>query len=245
MTTAIEKSWQNYSPETGEVTGSTVVLNFSGTDYGQLTLNFNEDLTQLGTNEQIARVMKLFGIRYFQGDFVTDEMTEIRQYVEKAKKDIQSETQKALESIKQSITKINKEVDSIKKVVNMDDLTPDQEEELFGKYQTWEDDGLELKKGDVVNYNGTLYDVIQSHTTQPGWEPPKAPSLFKKHTNDKLDDGTEIISDWKQPQGAHDAYHKGDKVRYLGVIYQSKVDNNVYAPDTRPQDWELVVTDDD
>ncbi|GAA3114721.1 cellulose binding domain-containing protein [Planomonospora alba] len=33
--------------------------------------------------------------------------------------------------------------------------------------------------GTVVTYNGTDYQAIQSHTSQPGWEPPNVPALWK------------------------------------------------------------------
>ncbi|MFI6319466.1 carbohydrate-binding protein, partial [Nonomuraea sp. NPDC050556] len=33
--------------------------------------------------------------------------------------------------------------------------------------------------GAVVTYNGTDYTAIQGHTSQPGWEPPNVPALWK------------------------------------------------------------------
>ena len=48
------------------------------------------------------------------------------------------------------------------------------------------------------------------------------------------------IPDWVQPTGAHDAYQKGDKVRYNGVIYESLIDGNVWSPEAYPQGWRVV-----
>lgn len=31
--------------------------------------------------------------------------------------------------------------------------------------------------GDLVTYNGVVYQCIQAHTSQPGWEPPNTPAL--------------------------------------------------------------------
>ena len=81
---------------------------------------------------------------------------------------------------------------------------------------------------DRLYYEEKLYRVVQSHTTQEGWEPDKTPALF-----------TEVakpgeIPVWKQPTGAQDAYMTGDKVHYptkSDPIYESTMDYNTYAPD--------------
>lgn len=44
-------------------------------------------------------------------------------------------------------------------------------------------------------------------------------------------------SEYKQPTGAHDAYNKGDKVLYNGVVYVCQLDNCVWSPDTLPSAW--------
>ncbi len=44
--------------------------------------------------------------------------------------------------------------------------------------------------------------------------------------------------DFAQPSGAHDAYGKGDRVRFKGKIYISLLDGNVWAPDVYPAAWE-------
>ena len=38
--------------------------------------------------------------------------------------------------------------------------------------------GISVVAGEQVTYDGVTYDVVQSHTTQTGWEPPSTPSLF-------------------------------------------------------------------
>lgn len=40
--------------------------------------------------------------------------------------------------------------------------------------------GLSLAKDQYVSYNGLTYKVLQAHTTQDGWNPPAAASLFQK-----------------------------------------------------------------
>lgn len=51
----------------------------------------------------------------------------------------------------------------------------------------------------------------------------------------------EIIPEWVQPTGAHDAYQKGDKVRYKGEVYECLIDNNVWAPDVYPAGWQQLL----
>ena len=86
-----------------------------------------------------------------------------------------------------------------------------------------------------LSYNNKLYRVVQSHTSQTDWTPDLAPALF-----------TEValpgeIPVWKQPTGAQDAYQQGDQVKYPdenGSVYESDVDNNVWAPNV--YGWHLI-----
>lgn len=43
--------------------------------------------------------------------------------------------------------------------------------------------------------------------------------------------------EYKQPIGAHDAYHVGDKITYNGKHYTCVLDNCVWTPDAYPQGW--------
>ena len=52
---------------------------------------------------------------------------------------------------------------------------------------------------------------------------------------------SEYVPDWVQPTGAHDAYQKGDKVRYNGNVYESLIDGNVWSPDAYPAGWQKLV----
>ena len=87
--------------------------------------------------------------------------------------------------------------------------------------------GIEATAEKRMYYDDKLYRVVQTHTTQEGWEPDKTPALF-----------TEIakpgeIPVWKQPTGAQDAYMTGDKVHYPtreDPVWESTVDNNVWEP---------------
>lgn len=101
-------------------------------------------------------------------------------------------------------------------------------------YPVWSADSVEYKKDDRVTYDGILYKVLTDHTSQASWTPTDAPSLFVK----VLTSENEIL-DWEQPS-ADNAYMKGDKVKYNGKVYESLIDNNVWAPDAYPQGWKEV-----
>ncbi|MDD7758771.1 MAG: hypothetical protein PT939_04930 [Aerococcus suis] len=124
------------------------------------------------------------------------------------------------------------------RVIHIENLTKEQKEELNSKYSEWAP-SVSYAIGDKVHYDGQNYEVVQAHTSQVDWKPDATPALYKVIQNDELEDGTEIINDFKKPQGAHDAYKKGDKVRFNGKVYTSVFDGaNVWSPDELSQGWE-------
>ena len=79
-----------------------------------------------------------------------------------------------------------------------------------------------------------LYRCVQAHTSQADWTPNKTPALWTEVA------GPGEIPVWKQPTGAQDAYHKGDRVRYpdeAGAVYESLTDGNVWPPDAYSEGW--------
>lgn len=89
--------------------------------------------------------------------------------------------------------------------------------------------------GTKVRHGGVLYSVLQDHTSQTGWEPGVAPSLFAK----VLIPDPSVIPEWEQPDSTN-PYKKGDKVTYNGVVYESLIDNNVWSPSAYPAGWRVV-----
>lgn len=100
-------------------------------------------------------------------------------------------------------------------------------------------------KGDVVNYNRTIYEsVIDGNVWSPdvypaGWKTVSDGAVSPEPSPDP-DPGATEYPDWVQPSGAHDAYNTGDIVRYNGVLYRSKIDGNTWSPDAYPAGWEAV-----
>lgn len=92
-----------------------------------------------------------------------------------------------------------------------------------------------------VRYHEVLYKVIQAHTSQEEWSPDVAVSLFTKVIVGGVDPGTgeQVVLDWVQPDSTN-PYMKGDRVIFEGVVYESTVDNNIWAPNAYPQGWSVV-----
>lgn len=101
-------------------------------------------------------------------------------------------------------------------------LTDEQAELVPTLWHEWAV-GIAYAVGDRVSYVDALWRCVQAHTSQEGWEPDKAVSLWVRTSADP-------IPEWVQPTGAHDAYAKGDKVRHDGKVWESEIDANTYEP---------------
>lgn len=113
-------------------------------------------------------------------------------------------------------------------------LTDEQAASVPALYSAWET-GTSYNAGDRRTYGGVLYKCLQAHTSQDDWTPDVAVSLWAT----VLIPDPDVIPDWVQPDSTN-AYMKGDKVRYNGVVYRSLIDNNVWSPDAYPAGWEIV-----
>lgn len=99
-------------------------------------------------------------------------------------------------------------------------------------------------KGDIVDYNGVKYiSTIDANVWAPdvyGWEVYTDGGSTDPVEPSEPDTPTETIKDFVQPTGAHDAYAKGDKVRFNGKVYESLIDNNAYSPSAYPAGWKEI-----
>ena len=89
----------------------------------------------------------------------------------------------------------------------------------------WSGDSVQYTAGQRVQDDGVLYTVLQNHTSQAGWKPTAAPSLFAKVL---IPDPT-VIPEWEQPESTN-PYAKGDKVTHNGKTWVSDIDGNVWEP---------------
>ena len=103
-------------------------------------------------------------------------------------------------------------------------------------FDEFDGNGVAYEVGKRIIYNGVLYKVLQAHTSQAGWTPTAAPSLFAKVINETVDGS---IPEFEQPDSTN-PYMKGDRVLFNGKVYESLIDNNVYSPEAYPAGWKEI-----
>lgn len=71
-------------------------------------------------------------------------------------------------------------VEDNKNNINTFGLTDEESLQVIDWFPAWEAN-VELKTGEKISYNGKLYEILQDHTSQDGWEPSiNTASLFKE-----------------------------------------------------------------
>lgn len=102
---------------------------------------------------------------------------------------------------------------------------PDEQAALVPTvFPLWNAAGV-YEVGDRVQYAELLYKCLTGHTAQESWTPDTASSLWVR-----IDDPAEEWPEWRQPQGAQDAYALGAKVSHNGKHWTSDVAANVWEP---------------
>lgn len=122
----------------------------------------------------------------------------------------------------------------VKSIVTLRESATDERAlEAVPIYPAWKE-SKSYTVGERIRYNGTLYKVLQAHTSQEDWTPDIAVSLFAKAL---ISDPTTIPA-WEQPESTN-PYKKGDKVTHNGSTWISTVDSNVWEPGV--YGWEKAV----
>lgn len=91
--------------------------------------------------------------------------------------------------------------------------------------------GESVNVDDRRQYQGVVWKVVQSHTTQADWPPDLVPALWGRVNPPN------VVLPWVQPQGSNDAYQIGDKVTHNGQTWISTAANNVWEPGV--YGWEI------
>ena len=119
-----------------------------------------------------------------------------------------------------------------KAAISLDDVDALEAIEL---YPQWSGNSIEYVKNARVRFDGILYRVLQNHTSQEGWTPAVAQSLFAK----VLIPDPDVIPEWEQPDSTN-PYQIGDRVRFNGKVYESVIANNTWSPEAYPAGWKEV-----
>lgn len=96
----------------------------------------------------------------------------------------------------ESIKRVDSIIKNVRTRINEVPMTVEQSLELAGYFPKWEE-GKEMPIGYKVSYEGSLFEVLQAHTSQTDWTPREAKSLFK--TVQVEAEGTEDdVIQWEQ-----------------------------------------------
>jgi hypothetical protein len=138
-----------------------------------------------------------------------------------------------LEKAREFRKRINANLQATRKLIRVDELSEEELLDMIDLYESYEI-GKSYQVDDIFKYEGKLYKVIQEHTSQGDWIPSELPALYLSMMPEN------VIPEWVQPTGSHDAYNIGDKVIYEGKVYESLIDGNTWSPTAYPQGWEEI-----
>lgn len=208
--------------------------------FTQYTRTLDGDWRNDTDNAVIDAVLETVFKDTFAGRYESEKITGLENRVLKTSEH-QIESEQKITQLEKNLTaeikKVNKLMDTI---IHAEDLTAAQKELILAQHPVYQI-GQYYNVGDIINYDGTLYEVVQEHIAQGDWKPDEVPALYTPVKNTEYEDESgndvEVINDYQQPLGAHDAYQTGDKVRFNDKVYESTIDNNVYSPDAYPQGW--------
>ena len=108
----------------------------------------------------------------------------------------------------------------------LDTLPDDVMAHMASYMEEWSGDGVSYAVGDKRQYDDKPYRCLQAHTSQAGWNPKDAPSLWARILASADPDNP---LPWEQPDSTN-PYMKGDRVTHNGKVWESDVDNNVWEP---------------
>jgi chitodextrinase len=95
--------------------------------------------------------------------------------------------------------------------------------------------GTAYAAGALVTFNGVLWQALLGHTSQVGWEPPNAPSLWARPTP------CEVL-----PWTTRTIYQAGSRVTFNGQLFlclQGHISQTGWEPANVPSLWRAVALD--
>lgn len=125
---------------------------------------------------------------------------------------------------------IHKQIAALLK--NADDKTRSQAEGLHGYWYA----GKYYEVGEVVDFEGSLYRCLTSHSAQETWKPDVSPSLWVRIM---YREGIRIIPDVIE---ATAPFMKNEQGWWGADLYRCLMDYCVHTPEQYPAAWEKAVT---
>ncbi len=115
--------------------------------------------------------------------------------------------------------------------LSVDDATSSR---MVDYYPEWEP-GKSYASGEKARCDGILYKCSQAHTSQSGWTPAAAPSLWDAV---QYRNGYRVISETITATGA---FALGEYGWWGDYLYRSTIASNVWTPDDYPEGWTQIM----
>lgn len=144
-----------------------------------------------------------------------------------------------LERVENVVAKQDEQDNKIGKILIYSSMSEEDKSNLVKDIEVWTV-GESLEVGDLRRVGNIAYEAIQPHTTQEDWRPEITPALYKIYIPSETEEGEEVIPEWVQPTGGHDAYNTGDKVIFEGKVYESLINGNAHSPAANPVGWKEI-----
>lgn len=197
--------------ENGRITATTDIKEYA---QGMIEFEFPEDFDFLKQEKY----------RIENGELIEDPLP-----ISVAEKKVNEEVERQNQLQKATILFVNE---------SAPDLTDEQALSIPRLFDGWAV-GKEYKKDYIVRYNGELYRIGQTHTSQEQWKPgDEGTTALYSHIT-LTEEGYE---EWKTWDGVSGIYAEGQIAEDPddGQLYKSKIPNNVWGPPSQqPMYWEL------
>lgn len=230
---------------------TTVVNIFQEEPYTHFERAINGDWTSKYDEDVIEEVLRVVYLE-FNPSNALQKLDRHSQDMDEKVEELNSVIKEADSKIKELNTKtdqLNNLVNEVaKQFVLSTELSDEQRETILNRYRTIQV-GDTVQPNEVVNIDGELFKMVQGNPVTietESWL--REPSIFSPFLQKKVviedENGEEIevdvVDEFVQPSGGHDAYQTGDKVAFEGKVWVSLIDNNVWSPSNHPSGWEEV-----
>lgn len=230
---------------------NTVVSIFQESPYTHFERAINGDWTSRYDEDIIEEVLRVVYLE-FNPSSALQKLDQNSQNMDEKVEELNSVIKEADSKIKELNTKtdqLNNLVNEVaKQFVLSTELSDEQRETILNRYRTIQV-GDTVHPNEVVNIDGELFKMVQGSPVTietESWL--REASIFSPFLQKKVimedENGEEVevdvVDEFVQPSGGHDAYQAGDKVVFEGKVWVSLIDNNVWSPSSHPSGWEEV-----
>lgn len=230
---------------------NTVVNIFQENPYTHFERPINGDWTSRYDEDIIEEVLRVVYLE-FNPSSALRELDQNSQNTNEKVAELNSVIKEADSKIKE----LNAKTDQLNNLVNevakqfvlSTELSDEQRNTILDRYRIIQV-GDTVQPNEVVNIDGELFKMVQGSPVTietESWL--REASIFSPFLQKKVviegENGEEVevdvVDEFVQPLGGHDAYQAGDKVVFEEKVWVSLIDNNVWSPSSHPSGWEEV-----